>query len=121
MSNDLFQPSVDLGLLNVHLLSGEDILGHVFLETDTQTGMQTYKIERPATPMYMQDPSGRPRMALAPLRPYLPKATGSIDVLAGHIVWMFPLDGQIKDAYTQFSSDLIVAAPSNLDTILAEK
>lgn len=119
VNTDVFSPSIDMGLQNVHLMSGEDIIGHVFLETDMQSGLQTYRVEKPVSPHYTQDPqTGAMRVGLGPLRPYLPKNSSSVDLLTGHVVWIAPVEGRMKDAYTQFVSEIIVAAPSDLNSIL---
>lgn len=118
----LISPSIELGLCNVHLMSGEDIIGQVWLETDLQTGMQSYRIDKPISPQFFADPQQGMRMALGPLRPYLPKVLPRVDLLTGHVLWLAPItEGRLRDAYQQFVSDIIVATPGNLNDVLAGK
>lgn len=118
---DIMSPSVELGVCNVHLMSGEDIIGHVYLETDIQTGLQTYRIDKPVSPNVMMGQEGV-RMALGPLRPWFPKVTPRIDLLTGHVMWLAPVvEERLRTAYQQFVSDIIVATPSNLSDVLSGK
>lgn len=120
MSDGLYNPaSIDLGIQNVHVISGEDIIGHTFLTTDPQTGIQTYKIEKPVMPnIGLDQTTGNYRVGLLPLRPYLDKAFASIDVLSGHVIYCTPVTERLKDMYRQFTSDIVVATPTNLNSLL---
>jgi hypothetical protein len=120
-SSEAVNTAVDMGLLNVHLLSGEDIIGHVWLEIDAATGLQSYRVERPVSPSLSMDPQGGVRVGLMPLRPYLPKVVPQVDLLLGHVMWVTPIDGRMKDAYDRFVSDLIIATPSTLNEVLNTK
>jgi hypothetical protein len=118
---DVFAPaSLDLGIQNLHMISGEDIVGHTFLETDTVTGIQTYRVEQPVVPTMSQDPNtGAWRVGLLPLRPYLDK-TDKVELLSGHIMYVTPVGERFRAMYAQFNSNIIVAAPGSLNQILSQ-
>ena len=116
MSNDgLFITSVDLGVQNVHLLSGEDIIGHVWRNPQERT----LRVENPVMPNVAPDQSGNYRVGLLPLRPYLEK-TKIVDVPEDRVLYHVPVGDRMERLYQQYTSGLIVPTGS-LDQILAGK
>lgn len=116
---ELFVPgAIDLGVQNVHLLSGEDIIGHTFMITDAETGLQTYRVEKPVMPSVgLDQQSGSYRVGLLPLRPYLDKIVGKVEFLSSHVMYLVPIPERMKTVYLQFVSEIIMAGPT-LDSIL---
>lgn len=122
MSNDgLFVTSVDRGVRNVHLLSGEDIIGHVSYFPNEKV----FRIETPVMPTMSQDPQGNYRVGLLPLRPYLDKVS-YVDVPEVSILYDVPVGDKMGKLYAQFTSNVIIAGPGSmpggsLDAILNQK
>ena len=118
MSNDgLFVTSVDLGVRNVHLNSGEDIIGHVYRNAQDKL----FRIENPVMPNIGQDPqTGNFRVGLLPLRPYLDKIK-DVDVPEDSVAYTVPVGAKMSQLYTQFVSDIVVAGPGTLNQILNSK
>lgn len=113
MSDGLFVTSVDLGIQNVHLLSGEDIIGHVFRFPQEKT----LRIENPVMPNIGLDPQTQNyRVGLLPLRPYLEK-TKAVDVSEDRVLYNVPVGDKMERLYQQYTSGLIVPQGS-LDQIL---
>jgi hypothetical protein len=101
------------------VISGEDFVGHTFLLTDSQTGMQTYRIEKPVLPSISPDPqTGSYRVGLLPVRSYLDKGTERIEVLSGHVIFTVPVSERFAELYRRFTSDIVVATPASLNSIL---
>lgn len=99
-------PAVDLGLQLVHLTSGEDIVGKVFRDEDG------YSIERPVVPQVMSN-GQQMRVALMPLRPYIEQET-PIYVLNQHVLFVTPINEQMQQLYVQFTSNIVIAAASEV-------
>jgi hypothetical protein len=119
MSDVIFSPEIDLGIQNVHVISGEDFVGHTYLLTDPQTGLQTYRIDKPVLPSIAPDPTnGSYRVGLLPVRPYLDKGTERIEVLSGHVIFTVPVSERFAELYRRFTSDIVVATPTSLNSIL---
>lgn len=115
--SDLFVTSVELGVQNVHLMSGEDIIGRVFLD---QT-KQSLRIESPVMPTIGQDqPGGNYRVGLLPLRPYLGKVK-SVDVPLASVAYHVEVGDQMAKLYAQFVSDIVLPSSPNLSQILGGK
>jgi hypothetical protein len=118
MNNDgLFVTSVDLGVQNVHLMSGEDIIGHVFRLSD----VKILRIENPVMPNIGIDPSNNNmRVGLLPLRPYLEKLK-SVDVPEANVLYFVEVGDRMGRLYAQYTSDLVIAGPGTLNDILNGK
>ena len=123
MSNDgLFVTSVEKGVRNIHLLSGEDIIGRVFYFPNEKV----YRIETPVMPTMGQDQNtGNYRVGLLPLRPYLDKVE-TVDIPEANVLYEVPVGSQMGKLYAQFTSNIIVAGPGSmpggtLDQILNQK
>ena len=112
MPNDgLFVTSVDMGVRNVHLLSGEDLIGHVFyFKAD-----KNFRIETPVMPTMSQDQQGNYRVGLLPLRPYLDKIP-HVDVPENNVLYEVPVGEKMGKLYAQFTSNIIVAGPGSIPT-----
>jgi hypothetical protein len=109
-----FNGDVDLGILNVHLISGEDIIGHVFFNP----AEQRYRIEKPVFPNVAMDPNnGQFRVGLLPLRPYLEKLS-HVDIQASMMIYAVPCGKQMETLYTQATSEIQIATPQTLSSIL---
>lgn len=114
MSDDgLFVTQVDLGVCNVHLISGEDFIGQVWKHQDT------YRIEKPVMPNIAQDPNtGQFRVGLLPVRPWMDKVD-NITILAAHVIFVTPVPSRMLTAYKQFVSDLVIPPAGGLDALLS--
>ena len=118
MSNDgLIVTSVDLGVENVHLLSGEDIIGHVFHFPKDKL----FRIENPVMPNIAMDPqTNNYRVGLLPLRPYLEKIK-QVDVPDDNVMYHVPVGNKMGQLYLQFVSNIVVAPAGSLASILGTK
>jgi hypothetical protein len=115
--SDLFVTNVDLGVQNVHLLSGEDVIGHVFLDESKKS----LRIENPVMPTISQDQqNGNYRVGLLPLRPYLDKVK-AVDVPLSNVLYHIDAGERMRTLYTQFVSDIILPSSPNLSQILGGK
>jgi hypothetical protein len=109
----LFVTSVDLGVRNVHLLSGEDVIGHVFR---VQQGF--LRIETPVIPNTVMDQQTHQfKVGLLPLRPYLDKVK-SVDIAESGVIYHVEVGAQMANLYARFVSDIVLATPNALNTIL---
>src|SRR4051812_40662959 len=106
------------GVHNLHLSSGEDIIGEVTYGLETG---DWYIVRRPVMPNFeMQyDPEGKPtgyRITLVPLRPYL---TGSEDVKIRFetVIYMLPVDARLEDIYRQTTSSLVLPQANPIPTL----
>jgi hypothetical protein len=112
--SDLFVSRKELGVQNVHLNSGEDIIGRVTLNTNART----YSIENPVVPNIGQDAqTGNWRVGLLPLRPYLAKVK-TVDVPETSVAYLVAVGEQMEKLYAQFVSDIVLAGPKDLNTLL---
>jgi len=114
MANEL-GALIEMGLLNVHLISGEDVIGKVFFDEKKMV----YTIERPVMPNMQMDPNTRGiHVGLMPVRPYLDK-TEKIDVLASHVLYFVLVTGKMEEIYQRFTSEIqLVDMAPDLKTIL---
>lgn len=107
----IFTPSgVEVGIRNVHLVSGEDIIGKVSAFEDYIC------IDAPRVPQLMQDPSGSQiRIALIPFRPYL-KKDETIKIPGDKVICVSEVTTQMEETYRNATSNLILpqARPSIL-------
>ena len=90
-------------VLNVHLISGEDIIG------DTTDHSDYLTIKKPTTHNIGFDPgNSKFRVGLLPLRPYLGD-TPEIDIPWRQIIFVTPVNDQMEKMYRQFTSDITLA------------
>jgi hypothetical protein len=104
MAEDLFVAERKLGVQNVHLVSGEDFIGTVFLSDDEKT----LTIQKPVIPIASQDPqSGNLRIGLQPIRPWLD--IKELPISVERVIFHVDVTGQMADIYRQFTSDIVIA------------
>lgn len=117
MSEGLFVTSVELGIRNVHLISGEDIIGKVHrLITE-----RVLRIENPVMPSVGLDPAtNNYKVGLLPLRPYLDKIP-HVDIPEENVLYHTEVGQRMVQLYTQFNSNIVVAGPGTLNQILNGK
>lgn len=111
---ELFTPKggVELGILDVHLTNGEDIVGKVFRMED---GL---RIEQPVSPTVQQeDGTGRLRIGMMPFRPWL-QEVDVITIAEGHVLFTAPVSGQMEEMYRRMHSNITLASPANLSSLL---
>jgi hypothetical protein len=92
MSNAMNEVTVEQGLQNVHLVSGEDVIGKVHFSPQDLM----YTIERPVMPNIQMDPS-----------------TGALRV--GLLV---PVSDRMAEIYQRYTSEIELVQPETLKTIL---
>lgn len=101
--------AVELGIQLVHLTSGEDIIGRVFLDG------AVYRIERPVVPVHIPNPSdqGRMHISLMPFRPYVEK---DLTIPESSVMFTVDIVESMQKFYIQFTSNIQVAQslPKNL-------
>lgn len=101
---------LDLGLRLVHLVSGEDVIGHVFQAQDGAV-----KIEKPVVPNIRTD-GQRFNVSLMPFRPYV-DPDASLHVRGEHVIDVLELGAQMKDLYVQFTSNIKIAGPADIPPV----
>lgn len=102
-------------LLLVHLATGEDVIG----KTRFDAGTSTYHIEDPVSPHMSMDPStGSVRVGLMPVRPFADENLHEIKVSMLHVVYVASLSEQMQNAYTQFTSDIVIPDNQSLSSLL---
>lgn len=115
--SDFFSTSTELGIQNVHLLSGEDVIGRAFLDETKKV----IRVENPVMPTMGQDAqSGNYRVGLLPLRPYLGKVK-SVDLPLSSVAYHVEVGEQMRNLYSQFVSDIILPTTPSLNQILGNK
>lgn len=98
----------------LHLATGEDIIGKVTFNAEDST----YLVHDPVSPHMQMDPStGSVRVGLMPLRPFAEETT-QIALSALHVVYVTPVAEQMRTAYTQYHSNIVIPESSSLSSLL---
>ena len=113
MSDVVFPPPSTGAAQIVHLASGEDVVGVVTYD-EARAG---YVVRNPVTPQVEVDPKkGTMRMGLLPIRPYYgSEKTKEIFVATAQVMYVTDLSEQMKDAYQQYHSKIVL--PKKLDSL----
>ena len=113
MSDVVFPPTPTGAAQIVHLASGEDVVGVVTYD-EARSG---YAIRNPLTPQVEVDPKkGAMRLGLLPIRPYYgSEKTKEIFVATAQVMYVTDLSEQMKDAYQQYHSKIVL--PKKLDSL----
>ena len=113
MSDVVFPPSQTGVAQIVHLASGEDVVGIVTYD-EARSG---YVVRNPVTPQVEVDPKkGSMRLGLMPVRPYYgSEKTKEIFISTAQVVYVTDLSDQMKDAYRQYHSKIVL--PKKLDSL----
>ena len=113
MSDVVFPPSPTGAAQIVHLASGEDVVGVVTYD-EARSG---YVVRDPVTPQVEVDPKkGSMRLGLMPIRPYYgSEKTKEIFVATAQVMYVTDLSEQMKDAYQQYHSKIVL--PKKLDSL----
>lgn len=100
----------DAGIQNVHLTSGEDIVGHVYV------GRSTLLITQPMMPQIRSDEKGeRFQIGLIPYRMYLKSPDNGIIIGKMHVVFHTAVTEDLARLYAQFTSNIVLAPANALD------
>lgn len=91
---------IDKGVQYVKLISGEDMVGHLFI------GEDDVRIERPIN-IFIQGP----KIGIAPWRPFLAKEA-TIAIRREHIIFWTDIVEDLEVAYRNATSDIQLAAGS---------
>jgi hypothetical protein len=124
--NDLLVPEKKLGVCNLHLVSGEDIVGQTFEKRDVETGMLSYVVLHPVTPNIQMGSTsdGRPamRLGLLPLRPYIQDNPKEMEVPAVYVMYVVPAGEKLERTYIELTSDITIATavPDNLKGLVVK-
>lgn len=112
--SDLFVTVEEKGVQNVHLMTGEDVIGDV--RRFPKDGI--VRIMRPTMPHIAPAPdqSGY-RVGLLPLRPYLGKID-FVDVPEAQIAYMVPAGDKMTEMWRQYTSEISLAGPGTLNQLL---
>lgn len=98
-----------LGVENVHLISGETIVGRV-LEGNAGTWLT---IERPMMPTIAPTENGKMMLSLLPLIPYM-GMIDKVDVLATNVMYRVPVNDRLLSLYTESTSNIKLATSGNI-------
>ncbi len=93
----------DLGIQNVHMVSGEDYLGHLWYDPEDEQ----YIIERPIVINMGVSETGKFSVSPMPLRPYL-KKVDQLVVENTHVMWVKPVTDQMEELWRRFTSEVIL-------------
>lgn len=101
----------NLGVRNLHMVSGEDYVGQVWYDPESEQ----YFVERPIIINVSFDPgTGKFSISPLPLRPYLKK----FDQLAlenKDVMWILPVTEQMEELWRRFTSDIVVPSGGIID------
>jgi hypothetical protein len=111
----------DIGVCNIHLVSGEDIIGHVFDKTDPATGGEYYVINKPVIPNVGMDrdkETGQPRfqVGLLPLRPYLGNLP-QVELAKAYVMYIVKVNPQMEKMYIEFTTGIVLAGPGDVPKV----
>ncbi len=111
----------DLGILNLHLVSGEDIIGHVFDKTDLATGGEFYVVKKPVIPNIGMDrdkDTGQPKfhVGLLPLRPYLGNLP-EVELPKAYVMFPTRVNPQMEKMYLEFTTGIVIVSPSDVGKV----
>lgn len=99
--------AVELGVVLVHLVTGEDVLGRAWKD-DAET-----RIDEPTLPQ-IASPDGRQfRVGLIPYRPYIDSSVPLV-VRNEHVVAILPVNEDMAKLYVQFTSNITIAKPTDI-------
>jgi hypothetical protein len=107
---------IDLGILNLHLVSGEDIIGRVYDKTDPLTGGEYYVVDKPVIPTLGQGEDGKLRVGMMPLRPYL-GGLKQVELAKAYVMYPVKVNPQMEVMYTEFTSGILIATPGQVPTV----
>jgi hypothetical protein len=94
------KPQIELGLQCVHLVSGEDIIGKVWVN---DVG---FTIEDPMIPQIRPNPNGQGvSIGLLPFRPFVEDA---LTIMATHVICVNRVNDQMQRLYAQYNSNIVI-------------
>jgi hypothetical protein len=104
-------PPVTAVIANVHLTSGEDIIGTVTeVHGKRSDATSAYVITKPVLPNVRFDPAqGKFHVGLLPLRPYLGQ-TETVTIPADRVIYVIPVNESMEDLYRNFTSNITVVS-----------
>lgn len=98
------------GIVNIHLISGEDYIAKV---TEVRTEFDDMlRMENPVIPNISTGDGTNFKVGLMPLRPYLSKEPVLISRSA--IAWSAPVSEQMANLYRQYTGDIVIAGANEL-------
>ena len=120
-SDGFFEADKDLGVCCLHLISGEDVLGHLLHREGV------YTIQKPVLPNVnmgmtaptLESPEGQPtfRVGLLPLRPFLGNVK-EIEVPESSVMYTpIRVSAQMEKLYLQFVSSIILAPAGSVPSM----
>lgn len=99
----------------VHLTTGEDIIG----KTQFDVNENVYVITDPVSPHMAMDPaSGSVRVGLMPIRPFVDESLREVKISSLHVAYVAEIAEQMRNAYTQYTSDIQIADGATLSSLL---
>lgn len=108
------QTETDLGVQLVHLVSGEDYLGHVYFDPEDDQ----YIVERPIMiHVGLDQATQRLQINPMPLRPYLRKVD-RVALDGDHVLWVKQVTEQMEDLWRQATSEIAIPTTGDLDKVL---
>ena len=101
---------IEIGVQNVHTVSGEDFVGRVFYDSEDDV----YSIERPIVINVGFNPdTGRFSISPMPIRPYL-RQIEELSLEGDHVMWVLPVTEQLEQLWLQTTSNIILPDASHL-------
>lgn len=126
--DDLIVAQQKLGILNIHLSSGEDIIGTVFFKSAAATeqnenplveGESVFAVQKPMIPTIDQNPqNGALRIGLLPLRPYLGNVE-EVEIPLSRVIYTLKVTPEMATLYARFTSTVQVVPASVLSNLPA--
>lgn len=110
----------DLGVLNLHLVSGEDVIGHVYDRVDPLTRGESYVVKKPVIPNIAMDrgADGQPsfRVGLLPLRPYLGNLP-EVEIAKAYVMYPVRINSAMEKMYLEFTTGIVIASAGEVPKI----
>jgi len=105
----------ELGVRNVHLINGIELIGEVFHVILDKEGVDYFVIERPVVPLVRQN-GDQMQVSFAPFRPYV--SEDKLLIQSAHVVFMPAVSEKMESGYKQFVSNIFIASPADLKKII---
>lgn len=107
---------VDLGVRNVVLTSGENIIGRVWYDANKHN----YTIEKPVAPRVSQAQANQVNIGFGPLRPWS-RDTERLSIKEEHVAYTIGVDEGLAKAYHEATSNIVLPDATDLTSLLAGK
>lgn len=124
---DFFEAgSAHLGVINLHMGSGEDIIGDVteIYGDESKTVVVAYSVANPVIPnlghTQGEDGNVKMRIGILPLRPFVDTTSAPVEINRFHVAWTAPANEQMTALYNQMFNRVQVVGADVLNSLPKE-